>query len=64
MVDKQSSEELSSLAGRVLNIEPIGPAFVDVDHLSEMYNELLADAKRLAGSVLSQDETPVEDDLA
>lgn len=46
---KQSSPELSSLAARVLNLGTTdNPA----------YNDMLIMAKRLAGSVLSQDETP------
>lgn len=46
---KQSSSELSSLAARVLNM---GPGDIP-DH-----TQLLQIAKRLAGSVMSQDETP------
>lgn len=59
-VNKQSSEELSSLAAKVLNLDPAEAGFVELDQLVEQYNNLLTDAKRLAGSVLSQDETPQE----
>lgn len=48
---KQSSPELSTLAARVLHLGATG---------TPEYNALLLTAKRLAGSVLSQDETPVE----
>lgn len=50
---KRSSPEISSLAGSILRIPVRKSALVDV----EAYNALLRDAKRLAASVLSQDET-------
>lgn len=51
---EESSAELSSLAANVLGYDEVTDDDVD----AEMYNALLKDAKRLAGSVLSQDETP------
>lgn len=50
---KQSSPEMSSLASAVLQIGPDNRA-----QNSPTYQELLEKAKRLAGSVLGQDETP------
>lgn len=58
---KESSSELSSLAGAVLNMPPLGEVFEmtgAVKQVATRYDELLTAAKRLAGSVLSQDETP------
>lgn len=63
MAREQSSEEMSSLASTILKLKPLdtnvkrGPTYVE---LRENYNGLLEDAKRLAGSVMSQDETPGE----
>jgi hypothetical protein len=50
---KQTSEELSTMAARVLRLSTKTSA--QVSRLE--YNELLHIAKRLAGSVLSQDES-------
>lgn len=53
-MDKQTSSRVSTIAAKVLRAKPrtVGDA-------SEAYfNELLADAKILAGSCMSQDETP------
>jgi hypothetical protein len=48
----ESSPEMSTLAAEVMAMKDwIG------DPPVEIFNELLAKAKRLAGSVLSQDET-------
>jgi hypothetical protein len=52
MPKKQSSPELSSLAAKVQRRRPIKAPFID----STIYNALLEDAQKLAGSVLSQDE--------
>lgn len=51
MAIRETSDELSSLAGKILN----EPEREGDEHLS--FNALLKQAKRLAGSVLSQDET-------
>jgi hypothetical protein len=51
---KKSSSAMSSIAGRVLKMKLFN-ATSDVS--ADDYNALLADAKALAGSVLSQDET-------
>jgi hypothetical protein len=55
-MSKQSSAEISSLAGRVMNMRRIrddeSPAVP-----AEKYNRLLKMAQKLAASVLSQDET-------
>ncbi len=51
---KESSDAMSSLAASVLRRKPA----TDKSAAGYSYNLLLADAKRLAGSVLSQDETP------
>jgi hypothetical protein len=51
---RQSSSAVSSIAARVLR-RKLFNATSDVT--AEDYNALLADAKALAGSVLSQDET-------
>jgi hypothetical protein len=49
---KETSSRVSSIAANVLSFEPVtGP-------MSEEYNELLSMAKTLAGSCMSQDETP------
>lgn len=47
--DERTSAEIASLAGRILALEEIGSSAT-----REAYNELLADAKRLAGSALTQ----------
>jgi hypothetical protein len=49
---KESSAELSTLAAKVLNMKR-KTGFISY----EAYNDLLAEAQRLAGCVLSQDET-------
>ncbi len=54
MVDKQSGDEISTLASSVMRRQPARARTVD----AQQYNDLLTDSKRLAGSVLSQDETP------
>lgn len=51
---KQSSSAMSSIAARVLKMK-LFTSRPDVS--TDDYNALLADAKALAGSVLSQDET-------
>lgn len=48
-VHKQSSPKMSKLASEIMRLE---------DMKSDSYNELLKNAKSLAASVLSQDETP------
>lgn len=50
---KETREELAALAGKVLNMDQK----YSLQTNSYYYNALLADAKRLAGSVLSQYET-------
>lgn len=60
-VRKQSSSKLSTLAGQIQNQKPLsldGQDDVDVDAIVDEYNALLANAQRLAGSVMGQDETP------
>lgn len=54
---RQSSPEISSLAARVLRMPPKPNAHDGSAQLMDEYNALLAMAKRLAGSALSQDET-------
>lgn len=56
---RQSRSAMSSLAARVLRMKLLN-ATSDVS--TDDYNALLADAKALAGSVLSQDETKGQDD--
>lgn len=53
MAVKQSSPEMSALASRVLGLKETEDVATRLPYL-----ELLAAAKSLAGSVLSQDETP------
>jgi hypothetical protein len=53
MPGKQSSSAMSSLAARILKMR----LAVGNDVTQDGFNALLADAKALAGSVLSQDET-------
>lgn len=55
---KESSEEMSSLAATILNMDPETEDGIS----AAQYNKLLKDAKRVAGSVLSQDETPLKFD--
>jgi hypothetical protein len=56
---KQSSAELSTLAGRVMRLTTKqGQTVSRVE-----YNELLYIAKRLAGSVLGQDEEGPKSDV-
>lgn len=58
---RQSSPEISSLAAKVMGWTETTPEIVGEDNVNQQcqsYNQLLRDAKRLAGSVLSQDETP------
>lgn len=57
MPKEQSSEELSSLASEVLQMKML-TLQSPLDHHG--YNALLRKAKRLAGSVLTQDENPEE----
>lgn len=52
MANRETSDEISTLAAKILNEEPRDGD----EHLS--YNALLVQAKRLAGSALSQDQTP------
>lgn len=54
-MDKETSSRVSSIAAHILKLEPFQPTS-DVD--AEDYNILLDQAKTLAGSALSQDETP------
>lgn len=61
--DRESSDEMSSLASQVLKMKPphgvAGPSFRDdllYVPLAD-YNSLLAKAQSLAGSVFSQDRT-------
>lgn len=56
---KQSSSTMSSLAAEVLNTER---AQLNDRVTPHRYNELLEKAKRLAGSVMSQDETPGQEE--
>ena len=49
---KETSEELAALASKVLKMEHRTTDWI----VNYTYNDLLADAKRLAGSVLSQYE--------
>ena len=52
-MDKETSSRVSSIAGTILNSEPA------TDNVpATQYNYLLDQAKTLAGSALSQDETP------
>lgn len=53
MPNKQSSDELSSLAAKTIRRKPAVLPVVE----RSTYNELLEDAHRLAASVMSQDET-------
>lgn len=55
---KQSSPDLSSLASKILRLTPLEITKMETAMGVQAYEALLADAKRLAGSVLSQDETP------
>lgn len=52
-MNKETSSRVSSIAGDILNVEPI-----DRDASKNEFNILLEKAKTLAGSALSQDETP------
>jgi hypothetical protein len=52
MPEKKSTSAMSSLAARVLKGK-----FVTQDVSADEFNALLGNAKALAGSVLSQDET-------
>lgn len=60
---RKSSPQVSSLAARLLRQEmPPLEQFQEMPALMrDAYAELLGDAKRLAGSVLSQDETKGQD---
>lgn len=49
----ETSAEIASLAGEVLNRDPLPEG---QSHPANAYNRLLEDAKRLAGSALSQRE--------
>jgi hypothetical protein len=51
---KETSSRVSTIAATVLAIKPVPAGAVDFI----VFNELLADAKALAGSCMSQDETP------
>lgn len=53
LAKKESSPALSTLAAEVLALQP---SPVD-DEAADIYNTLLAKARRLAASVLAQDET-------
>lgn len=58
-MNKETSSRVSSIASTILSCEPTtAPA------TPEEYNSLLAIAKTLAGSALSQDETPGQEELA
>ena len=50
--NKQSSPELSTLAGYIMGLQPL----VGDELTSDAYAKLLVAAKRLAGSVLAQDQ--------
>lgn len=50
---RRSSPEMSSLAARIIRMRE---SRIDGPVEAELYLSLLRDAKRLAGSVLSQDE--------
>jgi hypothetical protein len=53
-MDKETSARVSTIAANVLDLEPF-----TVDTIpASVYNGLLTDAKSLAGSCMSQDETP------
>lgn len=49
---ERTSEEIASLAGRIMNMGEIEPEPTDPCGIN--YNRLLRDAKRLAGSALTQ----------
>jgi hypothetical protein len=53
MSEKETSGEIATIAGRVLNIEPT-PTGAQISSTS--YNDLLTQARKLAGSALSQRE--------
>lgn len=55
MANRESSPELSSLASGIMRGQAVP---LDAPIEPELYNALLKSAKSLAGSVLSQDETP------
>lgn len=57
MPAKKSSSAVSSIAARILRMKLAADGPIAV----EDYNNLLAVAKTLAGSVLSQDETKGQD---
>jgi hypothetical protein len=52
---KETSSRVSTIAAHILNHAPIEPAD---SILADRFNTLLIDAKALAGSCMSQDETP------
>jgi hypothetical protein len=54
-MDKETSSRVSSIASTILSLNPVDNT-TDVD--GDDYNVLLDQAKILAGSCLSQDETP------
>lgn len=72
MADRETSSSISTLAALVLQMRPqdgrsrnmIPEAENDLFVPAQQYNELLHDAKRIAGSALSQDQTPGQDDHA
>lgn len=53
-MSKETSSRVSGIAAKIMRHEPATPQTLSVGS----FNELLGDAKILAGSCLSQDETP------
>lgn len=58
-MNKETSSRVSSIAGEILNVEPI-----DRDASKNEFNILLEKAQTLAGSALSQDKTPGQETAA
>lgn len=60
-MNRETSDRVSSIAARIMQTHPPitagdpGPGIPFIE--KRLYDELLADAKTLAGSVMSQDET-------
>lgn len=55
-MNKETSSRVSSIAANVLQMDALTPTGPD-DKITDEFNNLLIDAKILAGSALSQDET-------
>ena len=51
--NKETSSEISTIASAIMRRKPARNNLVD----AAVYNSLLADAQRVAGSALSQDQT-------